>query len=706
MRHPLVETFEQMIRERIPNFFRLYLNPHVAQTCFCLSRLVRDIWYADIEDPPVYQVFLANGFDEALSGAVKLVRFVVNEQRRPHTGLLCAPPERLAHFAALELGDRGRLELIPDLLIGDETELAALIGSDRQYGYVVTFPPRDRQPSGVTWRGQRPLIIACVGREELRACRALSSLGWNGLTPDIVVFDESFVHRHVPFGAFAARKPLYDYWNRPSHATFHSTTFQPNSVSALHFLKCLQQDEPTLCANVSWALERLRDEPAECKRIFARLYSPGLTKTIVALDCAVSDVMAEGHYVTVGGRRIFDGVAGIACSVRGHNPATYVQELESLDAASDVRQAVRQRLKDLTGSERMVPAVSGAAAVENALRIGLAAQFPRTHVLALQGGFGGKTLFALTGTARASYKERLGPLYPRVTYIDPFGEKAVEELEAVLDSHPVGLVQIELIQAVGGVRAVPERVVRYLAEERRKRGYLLFVDEVQTGMYRTGPFSRCEHHGLVPDLLTIGKGASDMMFPFAATLYSTLVQQKLDDARCRLASDLEEHADYEYGYRTLRNTLDWSRAGNLAARVKEVGTVFADRLALHLDSCKAVRDIRVFGLLIAIELDLDRSFRKWLGKRAPFIYILNMLLHRSFPLLIGYCQYEPHVLKITPPLTISDEEIQQVCATIADVLHMPMYGLAPRTVRHLARTYLRGKWKSVRRIATHESVAR
>jgi acetylornithine/succinyldiaminopimelate/putrescine aminotransferase len=698
MRHPLVETFEQMIRQRTPNFFRLYLNPHVAGTCFCLTRLVQDTWYADASEPPAYQVFLANSFDEALSGAVKLARFVAGEEGRPQSGLILGPPKRFAHFAALELGDRGHLELIPDLLVVDEAGKESLGGSDKQVGYVVLFPPGNVEvPSPL------PLTIACVGRKDLEACRA----GPNGLAPDVVVFDDSFVDGHVPFGAFAARSTLYDYWNRPTHSTFHSTTFQPNSISTLHFLKCLERDEPAFYASVRGHLQRLHEDPALCKKVFAALYNPPLGKTIAALNCDETDARAEGHYVTVGGRKIFDGVAGIACSMRGHNPPTYVQELEKIDSTIDARRAVRERLRSLTGLECMVPAVSGASAVENALRIGLAAQFPNKHILALQGGFGGKTLFALTGTARSSYKEHLGPLYPNVTYIDPFGERALEELEATFDAHPVAVVQIELIQAVGGVRAVPEKVVHYLLEQRHQRGYLLFVDEVQTGMFRTGPFSMCERYGIVPDLLTIGKGASDMMFPFAATLYAAAVQQKLDDSKCQIAHDFQERADYEYGYRTLLNTLDRSLASDLAARVTEVGTVFADRLAHYLGSCQAVRDIRVFGLLMAIELNMDRPFRRLLGKRAPFVYILNMLLHRSFPLLIGYCQYEPHVLKLTPPLTTTDEEIQQICATITDVLRTPFYGLAPRVVRHLARTYVRGQWKNVRRrIAGHEPIAR
>src|SRR5262249_59017333 len=111
-------------------------------------------------------------------------------------------------------------------------------------------------------------------------------------------------------------------------------------------------------------------------------------------------------------------------------------------------------------------------------------------------------------TARASNKSHLNPLYENVIYIDPFSATAIEDVESVLQRYPVAVVQLELIQAVGGVRALPTHLIRYLEEQRDRCGYLIFVDEVQTGMYRTGPFVRSQEIGLRPDILTIGKAVS------------------------------------------------------------------------------------------------------------------------------------------------------------------------------------------------------
>jgi acetylornithine/succinyldiaminopimelate/putrescine aminotransferase len=386
------------------------------------------------------------------------------------------------------------------------------------------------------------------------------------------------------------------------------------------------------------------------------------------------NVYAAGDLVCADGRKVFDAISGVACSVRGHNPTTYAEEMAALGGLEECRQEVEARLRELTGLDHVLPAVSGATAVENALKIALVAQFPRRHVLALKAGFGGKTLLALTGTWKASYKEHIEPLYGEVLYIDPFAPEATAQIETVLAKYPVAVVQVELIQAVGGVRRVPEEVVRYLEAGRARWGYLLLIDEVQTGVYRTGPFTRSGALALTPDLLVLGKGTSDMMFPFALVLYSAAVQAKLDRAGSDLPAAIRTSYGYEYGYRTVLNVLRRAEEMRLAERVTEAGEQFAQELA-ELASCKAVRQVRVYGLLIGIELDATRWPRRWLGKGLFWLYLFAMLRHPRYPVLVGFCQYEPNVLKITPALTVAPAEIREVCATIVEVLKRPFYRL-------------------------------
>jgi len=253
----------------------------------------------------------------------------------------------------------------------------------------------------------------------------------------------------------------------------------------------------------------------------------------------------------------------------------------------------------------------------------------------------------------------------------------------------VAVVQLELIQAVGGVRPLPPEILRYLQVNKNRWGYLLFVDEVQTGMFRTGPFALSEQLGLSPDLLTVGKAACDMMFPFALTLYSPAVQRRLDGSQADLPAAIRQRFGHDLGYRTVLNVLKRARDNGLAAQVTEAGARFAALLKSGLSSCKAVREIRVHGLLIGIELDTERWPRRWFRKRLGSFYLLAMLRHRPFPLLIGFCQYEPHVLKLTPPLSITPEEVRQVCETITAVLKRPFYRVLLRALGTLTKSFFR-----------------
>jgi acetylornithine/succinyldiaminopimelate/putrescine aminotransferase len=668
----LADTFDQMLREKLPNLFRLYLNPYVVQTCFCLDRYIQATWHS--ENPEPYQSFLANSFDEALSGAIKLARYHASIAGKSTNGLVVDPTDRLGPFAS-----SGSVVFLPGLTMGGGDH--AVVPWGQSFGFVVQTDPDQESPSNTGLR------IMCVDRAGLAKVRARQKPeAKRTRAPDIVVFDESFVNRDVPFAAFAARKDLYDHWNRPGKSTFHSTTFQPNTVSTLHFMRCLEKDDPEFYAQVVDEIRSIDADPKLRMKLFRRLYSPSLANAIKATGFDTPTIRAEGAFVFVDGRKVFDGVGGVACSVRGHNPPTYAEEIDAL-ADVDWETEVAVRLRALTGLEYVLPAVSGAGAVENALKLALVAQFPRRHVLALKSGFGGKTLFALTGTWNASYKEHIDPLYADVLYVDPFAGDAVAQIDVAIKAHPIAVVQMELIQGVGGVRRVPEHVVRHLEACRAHHGYLLLIDEVQTGMHRTGPFTLSIAMGLTPDLLVVGKAISDMMFPFALTLYSERVHHVLDRSGSNLPDAIRQRYRYPFGYKTAINALRFVEMTRLANQVVASGLLFAQLLGEELASCKEVREVRVYGLLIGIELDSTRWPQRWFKKKLFWFYLASMLQHPRFPVLIGFCQYEPNVLKITPPLTVNPEEIRQMCTTIGEVLRRPFYQLLTFAVGGMLKSF-------------------
>jgi acetylornithine/succinyldiaminopimelate/putrescine aminotransferase len=440
-------------------------------------------------------------------------------------------------------------------------------------------------------------------------------------------------------------------------------------------MRCLEVLDPEFHGSIAGDLKEIETSLAVRREMFRRCYSPSLLKVIRATEFDVANVRAAGNFVFVNGRKIFDGVSGVACSIRGHNPPNYADEMDMLQNEPNCRAKVASRLSDLTGLENMLPAVSGATAVENGLKLALIAQFPRRHVLALRAGFAGKTLLSLIGTGNSAYKDGIDPLYGHVSYVDPFAPDAIPQIKSVLAEHSVAVVQMELIQAVGGVRRVPEEVVRFLEKGRAEHGYLLLVDEIQTGMHRTGPFALSIDMDLVPDLLVLGKGTSDMMFPFSLVLYSAQIRAKLEQSESNLQEAIEDRFGYEFGYRTVLNVLRQAEDLHLAEQVARTGKLLLRQLQDGLDNCMAVREVRVYGLLIGIELDIGRGLRRRFRKLVNQVYIYNMLRHPTYPVLVGFCQYEPHILKITPALTAEPTEIQKACATILDVLTRPFYRL-------------------------------
>ncbi len=672
----VLRTCEELIRLRIPNLLRLYLNPWVVQTCTVLSAAVH--WKFPASSGERYPSFLANSGEEALSGAIKLARFHRHQTPQgrtltPNSAVLFIGDALPAGFAELETHstgeDSGTNGLIPHVRCCTEQAAVQLLEQTTflPVAIVLSAPEIWSDSSLIhqlqTYQQRGGLVLVRMRAADL----VLEAEDTQSLIPDVLIFDDTLTARQVPFGAFTARAALYAPWMKAKLSTFHSTTFQPNTISTCHLLRCLPNIAPALSRRVQPQLDRLLKDHQALRNAFAELFSPSLLRVICAAGFAEHDVTVHGHYVNAGPRRLFDGIGGVACSLRGHNPESWPAELRRLPE-NGVRNELARRLLTLTGLPHHVPAVSGAGAIEAALKMALTVQFPRTHVILMRGGYAGKTLLALTGTERSTYREGLGPLYPHRICIDPFAADACQQLQMAVRSCPVAAIQLELIQGVGGVRAIPADVLQAAAHAAETDGISLIVDEIQTGMHRTGPFIRTSQTPLKPDFIVLGKGTSDMLFPFSLTLYSGRVHERLQQLGNCLPERLQQQYGYETGYRAVLNTLRRWEKQPVQTHVETAGTQYAEQLRRLLPTHPRVTDVRAFGLLIGIELNVRQTLTARLGLKPAQLYLLQMMQHRDFPLLMGYCQYEPHILKFTPPLTVTPDEIRNSVKTIGDTL--------------------------------------
>jgi acetylornithine aminotransferase len=223
-------------------------------------------------------------------------------------------------------------------------------------------------------------------------------------------------------------------------------------------------------------------------------------------------VRGDGCYVVDDrGRRYLDLLAGIAVNALGHAHPAVVETISRQAAtlghvsnffATPPQIALAERLLEILGcgDGKVFLTNSGAEAVEAALKV--TRLTGRTRLVVAEGGFHGRTMGALSLTAKAAYREPFLPLIPEVTFV-PYGDQAA--LSAAVDTQTAAVL-LEPIQGEAGVVVPPPG---YLAEARRiasEHGALLWLDEIQTGVGRTGSWFAFQHDGIRPDLVTIAKG--------------------------------------------------------------------------------------------------------------------------------------------------------------------------------------------------------
>jgi acetylornithine/succinyldiaminopimelate/putrescine aminotransferase len=281
---------------------------------------------------------------------------------------------------------------------------------------------------------------------------------------------------------------------------------------------------------------------------------------------------------------------------------------------------------------------SGAEANEAALKIARKAT-GRTRIVALEGGFHGRTLGSLSATGQPAKWEGFGPLLPGVAFAKP---NEIESLEAALaPATDTALVLLEPILGEGGVIPLEPEFAQAASERAREIGALLCVDEVQAGMGRTGTFFAYEQLGIEPDLVTLAKGLANGL-PMGALL-----------AGERAAPGF---VPGDHGSTFGGNPVVAAAAvatveaidDDLLAHVRERG----EQLATGLASLPGVEETRGRGLLLGATLD------RTVGP------VVDAARERGLLVLSA----GPNVLRLTPPLVVSADEVGQALSILEEVL--------------------------------------
>jgi predicted acetylornithine/succinylornithine family transaminase len=377
----------------------------------------------------------------------------------------------------------------------------------------------------------------------------------------------------------------------------------------------------------------------------------GLERSAILPTYARADltvVRGEGSRVwDDAGRRYLDFGTGIAVVGLGHrHPAVTAAAHEQIDrlwhASNLYWTEPMLRLAGLLsarfGGGQAFFCNSGAEANEAALKVARKTT-GRARVVALEGGFHGRTLGALSATGQPAKWEGFGPLVPGFAFARP---NDVESLEAAVSpGGELAAIMLEPVLGEGGVVPLDDAFVAATAEIARELGALLVVDEVQTGLGRTGTFFAYEQLGLRPDLVTLAKGLANGL-PIGALLVRDGVADAIgpgdhgstfggNPVACAAACAVVD-------------AVDDALLADVAAR--------GARLAAGLGRLPGVREVRGRGLLLAAVLDGDAAA------------VVDACRDAGLLVLTAGAD----VLRLLPPLVVTEDEVDEALEILASVL--------------------------------------
>jgi 4-aminobutyrate aminotransferase len=300
---------------------------------------------------------------------------------------------------------------------------------------------------------------------------------------------------------------------------------------------------------------------------------------------------------------------------------------------------------------------SGAEAVEAAIKLARYAT-KRQHLIAFYGGFHGRTLGALSLSASKTVHRRgFGPLVPGVFHA-PYGDVDFIERELfarVVSPEETAAVVVEPIQGEGGYVVPPADFLRRLRELCARHGMLLVVDEIQSGMGRTGRFLACEHEDIVPDVVVLSKGLAAGM-PLGATIAPTRL----------MTWPFGAHANTFGGHPiscvtalvALRHLFD----GGLIDRAGRAGERLIASLKRTADRSPSIGEVRGRGLMVGVEIVKDRA------NMVPAPQARNRIIERCFEKGLLVVGAGHHIVRFLPALVVTDQQIDQAVALFTEAV--------------------------------------
>ena len=359
-------------------------------------------------------------------------------------------------------------------------------------------------------------------------------------------------------------------------------------------------------------------------------------------------VKAEGSYlIDSEGKAYLDFSSGIGVTNLGFHPQVQQALIQQAGRIwhspnlylSSLQEQVAQ---ELAGSYDYLAFFcnSGAEANEAAIKLARKAT-GKQGIITFQQSFHGRTFGAMTATGQDKIKKGFGDGVPHFSYAVYNDLASVEKLV----NQDTAAVMLELVQGESGVRPAEAAFVKDLADFCQQEGILLIVDEVQTGMGRTGRLYSFEHYGIIPDIVTLAKGLANGL-PAGALLGKSSLAPAFGPG-----SHGSTFGGNKLAMAAALETLHIMKEAGFLEEVRSKSAILMEQLQLAFQNHPKISSVRGLGMMIGIETSASLS-RLVEAARQKGLIILTA---------------GENVIRLLPPLTISKEEIQQGIAILKEV---------------------------------------
>lgn len=430
---------------------------------------------------------------------------------------------------------------------------------------------------------------------------------------------------------------------------------------------------------------------------FLEHVNPALGSLLKALNMDKTFVKGEGSWLyDEKGDCYLDMVSSYGALPFGYNPPAIWEALKQVEKTAEpslvqpsflgAAGELARRLVELAppGMDKVTFTNSGTEAVEAGIKMARA-RTGRQGIISTYGGFHGKTLGSLSATGRASYQKPFFAPVEGFGFI-PFGD--LEALQRVLaeKGEQIAAVVLEPIQGEGGIVEPPPGYLRQAQELCTENGSLLIVDEIQTGLGRTGYLFLAAEEGFTPDIITLAKALGGGLFPIGAVLARGDVFT--DDFGNKHSSTF---AGNTLGARVGIAVLDLltEREGALLQEVREKGKRFKKGLEEIKEAhSRVIREIRGRGFLLGIDFDVSRfnlpeTLLGIMGDQEMLTPVLSSHLLCQEQIRVAPTLNGDTVIRIEPPLNVKDEEIDYALEAIKRMAGQLERGNTAAILNHL-----------------------